>query len=196
MPLTASKTVVAEHVDADQRQVRARLARLLDQSCDAAVVVQLGHPIMLRLARPAVSTTWASQSLVSKRRIRSLMPPWMTLSPRNITKRSSPRKSWLIFTAWARPSGRFLRDEGDLHAPAAPIADRLADLAGVVVYAHDDADVVDPGVTDRLDDPKQHRLVGHRHELFGIRVGDGIQARALAAAQDQTLSCADLHVDR
>ena len=49
MALTASKIGAAEHVDADQRQVGARLARLLDQPHDAAVVVELGHAVVLRL---------------------------------------------------------------------------------------------------------------------------------------------------
>ena len=42
---------------------------------------------------------------ISNWRMSVLMPPWMTLSPRNMTKRSSPRKGWATLTAWARPSG-------------------------------------------------------------------------------------------
>ena len=66
-----------------------------------------------------------------------------------------------------------------------PVADRLLDLRRGV--ADDDADVVDAGVADGLDHAKQDRLVGHRHQLLGAGVGDRVQARALAAAQNQSL---------
>ena len=105
MALTASKMCCVEHVDADQRQVAGRVARLFDQADDAARVGPARPRRTAAGCRPRVSTIWLFQSLVANWRIRPEMPPWITLSPRNMTKRSSPRKSWLILTAWARPSG-------------------------------------------------------------------------------------------
>ena len=84
---------------------------------------------------------------------------------------------------------RLLRDEGHVDAPTAAAADGLAHLAGVVVHAHDDADLVDAGVADRLDHPEQHRLVGHRHQLLGAGVGQWIEARALCRRLESSLSC-------
>ncbi len=42
----------------------------------------------------------------------------------------------------------------------------------------------------RLDPVEQDRLVGHRHELLGRRVGDRAQARAATAGEDQALELA------
>ncbi len=53
--------------------------------------------------------------------------------------------------------------------------------------ADDDANVCHPGVADRFDDPDEHRLVGDRNQLFGTGVGQWIEARALATAQNQSL---------
>ena len=191
MPLTASKMRRAEHVDADQRQVRARLARLLDQLRDAAVVVQLGHAVVLRLVDrrqhdlgvPVAGLEAADQvadaaldDVVAQEHHEAIVAQEVLADLDGV----------------GQAQRRLLRDEGDLDPPAAAVADRLADLARIVIHAHHDADVVDAGIADRLDHPEEHRLVGHRDQLLGVGVGDGIEARAFTAAEDQTFHC-DLH---
>jgi hypothetical protein len=64
------------------------------------------------------------------------------------------------------------------------VAHARADL-GARLRRDDDPDLLDPRRHDRLDPVEEHRLVGHRHELLGARVGDGAKPRALAAGQDQ-----------
>jgi hypothetical protein len=86
-----------------------------------------------------------------------------------MTKRSSPKNSWLILTAWARPA----------------VPDRLPNFrAGV---ADHNADLLDSRLLDRLDHPKEHRFVGDRDQLFGAVEGDRIQARAFAATENKPL---------
>ena len=79
--------------------------------------------------------------------------------------------------------GRLLLDVGAAGAELRTVADRLADL--VLGIADDDADFGDAGGDDGLDAEEEDRLVGHRYELLGGRVGEGAQARALAAGKDQ-----------
>ena len=70
-----------------------------------------------------------------------------------------------------------------MRAPARAVADRRANLR--LRVADDDADVADAGGDERLEPVEEHRLVGDRDQLLGARVGDGTEARALAAAQNQ-----------
>ena len=110
---------------------------------------------------------------------------WSMLSPRYMTKSSSPRKSRAISTQWARPERRVLGDVGDVDTEPGPVADRGPDLVAGV--ADDDADVLDARRGHVLDAVEEDRLVGHRYELLGARVGDRAQAGAGAAGEDQAL---------
>ncbi len=109
--------VVVEHIDADQRQVAGRLLGFFDQADDAPIVVQLGHAVLLRLLDPGQHDL-AVPVAVGELGDQGLMPPWITLSPRNITKRSSPRKSLRDLDRVGQPQRRILRDVGDVDAPA------------------------------------------------------------------------------
>lgn len=59
---------------------------------------------------------------------------------------------------------------GDLQAEPRAVADGGLDLGTGV--AHHDAGLRHPRGGDRFQTVEQHRLVAHRHELFGQRVGD------------------------
>ena len=104
------------------------------------------------------------------------MPPTMKLSPRYMTKSSSPRKSARDQDAWARPSGAVLRDVGDLQAERRAVADRVLDRGRRV--ADHDPDVGDAGLGDGLQTVEQDGLVGHRQQLLGRGVGDRPQPGA------------------
>ena len=64
---------------------------------------------------------------------------------------------------------RVLLDVVDADAPPRAVADRGSDLR--LGVADDDADLADAGGGDRLDAVEEHRLVRHRDELLGARVG-------------------------
>ena len=55
-------------------------------------------------------------------------------------------------------------------------------------------DLGDPSVHEGLDLVQQHRLVGELDERLGARQGEGAQARAVAAHQDQRLHVAQLQL--
>src|SRR5450631_277591 len=84
-----------------------------------------------------------------------------------------------------KPERRLLRDEGDAGAESRPVADCRADLIGGV--AHDDPDVVDPGLGQRIDCVEENRPVGDGDELLRAGVGDRPKPRPLAAAEDEPL---------
>ena len=184
--------VVVEQVHADEREVRRRIGGLLDEPEHLALPRRSRRrrtgagPRRARAgsARPAPPRRSVARD-VSKRSTNSVRPCWSMLSPRYMTKSSSPRKSRRDEHAVREPERRVLRDVGDLHAEPRAVADRSHDLGAGV--ADDDADVVDAGRGHVLDAVEQDRLVGHRDELLGARVGDRPQPRAGAAGEDQAL---------
>ena len=104
-----------EEVDADEGEVRRRVGRLLDQRADRAVVGEGGHAEALRVGHAGQQDLRGRTAsgrrprrppgAASKASANSLTPWRRRLSPRYITKSSSPRKSPAISTQWARPSG-------------------------------------------------------------------------------------------
>ena len=128
-----------EQVDADEREVGRRIGRLLDESHDVARGVERGDAELARVVdvreqdlrgrrlaiagrRAAACATLSNASTNVRRSCCSM------LSPRYMTKSSSPRKSRAISTQCASPSGRVLRDVGDLDAEPGAVADRGLDL--------------------------------------------------------------------
>ena len=69
---------------------------------------------------------------------------------------------------------RVLFDVGDGGAELRPVADRGPDLVPGV--AHDDSDVPDSRPDDRLQAVEKNRLIGHRDQLLGARMGERAQA--------------------
>ena len=108
------------------------------------------------------------------------------LSPRYITKSSSPRKSRAMSTQWARPSGASWGMYVIVGARTASRRRRAAMISSRGV-ADDDADLGDAGRDHGLDPVEQDRLVGDRHQLLGAGVGDRPQAGAGTAGEDQSL---------
>ena len=182
-----------EQVDADEGEVRRRVLRLLDERRrrgrrrrGVAIPKRCGSGTCL-------SRIWAAGGsaparAVSNAATNAARSCSSRLSPRYMTKSSSPRKSRAISTQWARPSGASCGMYVMRGAEAAAVAERGADLGPGV--AGDDADLLDPGGDHRVDAVEQDRRVGHRHELLGPGVGDRAQARAGAAGEDQRLHTA------
>ena len=175
--------VVVEHVDAHQRQVALGIARLFHQTQDAPRLVQLGHPVAFgmihlgehHLAVPAAAVKLADQGadaaldhVVAQEHDEAVVAQKVTADLDRV----------------GETQGRVLGNVGDVDAPAPPVAHGLPDLRARV--AHHDADLVDAGFLDRLDDAEEHGLVGHRHQLLGLGKGDGAQTSALAAAENET----------
>src|SRR5690348_12612648 len=115
----------------------------------------------------------SAQSGVPKVRTIGASGSPIRLSPRNMMKRSSPRNARAVSTACA---------------PARAVAHRGADL--LVGVADDDAHLTDAGLQQRFDGVEEHGLVRQRQQLLGARVGERAQARAFAAAQDQSFHTA------
>ena len=190
---TASWIVGVEQVDADEREVRRRVRRLLDQVEHLAAVVDRGDPELASgprrgragSARPGASAPSRRPGASRTASTNSARPCWSMLSPRYITKSSSPRKSRAMQHAVGEAERRVLGDVRDAGAEARAVADRRDDLVGGV--ADDDADLVDPRRDHVLDPVEQDRLVRDRHQLLGARVRDRAQPGARAARQDQPL---------
>ena len=90
-------------------------------------------------------------------------------------KSSSPRKSRAISTQWARPSGA----SWGMYVTRTPQRDpspTAARISSARAVADDDAELLDPGVDHVLEAVEQDRLVRHRDELLGARMGDRPQA--------------------
>ena len=190
MARTAVVDPPVEQVDADEGEVGRRVVRLLDQVDDVAVVVEAGDAEPLRVGH------LLEQDLCRRRAGLGAAPPRSArrrsrrsccsrLSPRYITKSSSPRKSAGDEHAVRQAERGVLADVGDLGAEGAAVADGRHHLVGGV--ADDHADLDDPGLDHGLDPVEQDRLVGHRHQLLGAGVGDRAEAGAGAAGQDQAL---------
>ena len=81
-----------------------------------------------------------------------------------------------------------LLDVGDTCAEPGAIPHRSRHL--LARLTDDDADVRNAGLHELLYRVEDHRLVGDRDELLGVRVGKGSQAAAFAAAEDQSLESA------
>ena len=173
----------AEHVDADECQVALRFLRLLDESDDAAVL-EFGHAEHLRIGHSCEQDLrggfFALERLdeVGDAAIEQVVPEVhherVAADERLADEhrvREAPR--------------RVLLDVGDARAPPRSVADGRANLR--LRVTDDDADVADARGDERLEPVKEHGLVGDRDELLGAGVGDGTEAGALAAAEDQAL---------
>ena len=181
-----------EEVDADQGQVGRRLLRLLDQPQHLAVGAELGHAEPLGVGD-------AGQQDLGHRRLRAAADPAVALEALDeplhalaqqvvaqvhhevVVAEEVPGDQHAV----GQPERGVLGEVGDLEAPLRPVAHRGADLLGRV--ADDHADLDDPRLGHLLQPVEQDRLVGHRHQLLGAGVGDGAQAGAGAAGQDQRL---------
>jgi hypothetical protein len=116
-----------EQVHTDQRQIALRLQRLLLQTDELARAVELGDTELPRvchrgqhgMGKPGLDARNSSTSAV--------MPPTMKLSPRYITKSSSPRNSLLTRTACASLSGADCRMLGHLQPERLARVDRGTD---------------------------------------------------------------------
>ncbi len=149
------------------------------------LVVELGDTERASGRGPGSAGSAASGRSARNSSTRPVMPPTMKLSPRYITKSSSPRKSRAMRTAWARPSGCVLGDVGDVDTELGAVADGFPDLVGGV--ADDDPDLGDAGIGDGLQSVEEHGLVGDGHQLLGRCMGDRTQASARATGENKSL---------
>src|SRR6185437_6078030 len=130
----------------------------------------------------AVSMIWASGLDARNSSTSPVMPPTMKLSPRYITKSSSPRNSLATRTACASPRG-CLPDVGHFQPERVARTDRRTD--GRLRVADHDPHLGDSGVADRLQAIEQHGLVRHGDQLLGRGVGDRPKPRPRSSGQDE-----------
>ena len=81
--------------------------------------------------------------------------------------------------------GGRLPDIGDVGAPLGSVLDRSSDL--ILGVTHDDSDVSHPSRDDPLQGVKENRLIGYRHQLFRVGVGDRPQPRPPPSAEHECL---------
>ena len=80
---------------------------------------------------------------------------------------------------------RILRDVGDVDAPRGAVAHRGFDLR--LRVADNNPQLAHARSSECLDAVEEHRLVRHRDKLLGAGERERPQARALAAAEDESL---------
>ena len=181
MPAGRVEDVVVEHVDAHEREVGRRHGRLLDEP-DDAVAVQDGDPELLGVRHLREQDLGGGRRGLEPRDERGERLPDQVVAEVH-HERLAPEER-LGRQDGVRQSERgLLRDVGDPHAPAAPVAHRLADL--LVGVADDDPDLLETGRGERLEPVEQDGLVGDRDQLLGRRVGDRPEAGAAPAREDQ-----------
>ena len=128
-----------EHVHADQRQVRRRLLRLLDQAHDA-LAVQLGDAVVLRIGHRRSAGSARRARCGGRLSTRSAMPSLSRLSPRYMTNGESPRKV-LGGQHRVREAARLvLLDVGDLRGRTVSRRRAVADVVAGL-GRDDDADL-------------------------------------------------------
>ena len=182
MALTAEKIDSSEQVDAHQGQVARRVLGLLDELHDVAVIAELGDAELV-----GVGHVGQQDLCVAAARAELVGEAADAVGEQVVAQvhheRLAGHELLGDLDRVRQAERRLLRDVGDRDAPRAAVAERGADLVGGV--AHDHADVGDARIADRLDRVEEDRLVGHRHELLGAREGDGAQARAFAACENE-----------
>ena len=170
-----------EHVDADEREVAARLLRLFDQPDDPSVG-QLGNAEHLRVGHAReqdLRCRLLAVELVDEpvdalvEQVVAQVHDERLIADERLADQDGVRQ----------PARCILLDVGDADAPGRSIADRRANLR--LRVTDDDPDVADAGGGERLDSVEQDRLVGHGHELLRARIGQRSQACAATAAEDQ-----------
>ena len=172
-----------EEVDAHQSEVRLRDRGLLDQP-DHPPVDDLGHPEVLRLRHLGEQDHGVGVKALEFLDDRDDAVAHQVVAQVHdeaAVTEELPRRQHRV----GEPFGRLLRDVGAVGTECGPVADRGPHLG--TGLAGDDPDLRDPSRDDGLDGVEEDRLVGDGDELLGAGVGDRPQARALAAAQDQTL---------
>ena len=174
-----------EHVDADQREVGGGLRGLLDQPRHAAVGVELGDAVVLRV-RHAREQDQRLGLVAAEVRHQVLDAALEQVVAEVHHERVAAEERLRGQHGVREPERRVLLDVGDLDPELRAVAGRLADLAAGL-GRDDDPDFADARGGHRLDAVEEHRLVGDGDELLRRRIGDRAQARALAAREDQAL---------
>ena len=173
-----------EHVDPDEREVAARLRRLLGER-DDAVAVELRHPVALRVRHGSEQNQRVR--LVRAETFDKFGDPTLEEVVAEVHhERIGTEEAFGGEHGVREPGGLVLDDIGDMYAEARPVADGGPDLVPRL-GRDDDADVVDPRLREGFDRVEQHWLVSHGDELLRTRVRDRPQARAAAAGENQAL---------
>src|SRR5439155_5790137 len=182
-PVDRLEDVRVEHVDADERQVRLRLLRLLGEPLHAgslelgdAELLGIGHVREQDLAVRPVAL-----ELANERRD----PVQDQVVPQVHDEGIVPHEIARDFDRVGQAERRFLADVGGLDPQGRSVPQRPADLG--LGVADDNAHVGDARVADRLDPVEENRLVAHGDELLRPGVGDGTEPGPLAAAQNERL---------
>ena len=182
---------VGEHVDADEREVGARLARLLDEPCDPAVLVELGDPELAgvvdvlqqdqRVGRLAAELVDESRDAVGEEVVAEVHDEGLAgeevLGDQDGVCEAARRVLWHV---------------RHLDAERGAVADRRADL--VLRVADDDPDLADAGIAHRFEREEQDRLVADRNELLRRGMRDRREPGAGPTSQNQPAQGASLNM--
>jgi len=171
-----------EEIHADKGEVAARLRRLLDQPRHAAVAVQLGDAVALRvghLLQQDQSVRTVGVEGLDEGRDALLQQVVAQVHDERVVAEVGLADEDRVGEAERRLLGQVRDHETE---PAA-VADRRLDLRPGV--ADDDADLDDAGGAHGIECVEEHRLVGHRDQLLGGGMRDGPQPRPGPAAEDQ-----------
>ena len=187
-----------EEVHADQREIRRRIGRLLDEPHDVAAHVELGDAEVARVLDVREQDLRGGR-LAGLAQLGRLVARGVE----RVDERAQVVLQHVVAEvhdevvvaqevagdehAVRQPARRVLLDVGDLDAELRTVADRGLDLGPGVAHGDHDGDVLDAGRRELLDAVEDDRLVGDRDELLRARVGDRTQAGAGAAGEDQAL---------
>ncbi len=173
-----------EEVDADQRQVAARVAGLLLQAYDAPFGTEFGD------AEGAGVGDLGEQDAGVGAGLPELVDEFGDAADHEVV--AEVHHEVVVAEPVAgdqdgvrQAEGLFLGEVGDAGAEARAVAHGRTDLLGGV--ADDDADVGDAHRDQGFDAVEEHRLVGDGDELLGGGVGDGPQPAAGASGEDKCL---------
>ncbi len=157
-----------EEVDADEREVRLRLRRLLGER-DHTVAVQLGDAVVLGVGhRRQQDQRVGSVGLERPDEVLDAALQQVVAEVHDERVAAEERLGRQHRMGEAR--GLVLDDVGDPHAELRAVAGRRADLVAGL-GRDDDPDLLDAGVGHRLDAVEEHRAVGDRDELLGAACG-------------------------
>ena len=173
-----------EHVDADEREVRLGLRRLLGQG-DDAVAVELGDAEVLGVGhRRQEDQRIGLVGLEGGDEVVDAALQQVVAQVHDERRVAQERLGGQDRVGQA--GGLVLQDVGDLDAEGRAVAGDLLDLLARL-GGDDDPDLLDARLGHRVDAVEEHRAVGDRHQLLGAGVGDRAQARALAPGENQAL---------
>ena len=176
--------VAVEHVDADKREVAGRVGGLFDQALDAAIGAHFGDAVggwILDLFQDDLALPGVRGEIADERTDAAFNDIVAEKHHEGIRSQEVARN----LDRMRKAVGAVLRDVGELDIPFRAVSQGSPDFRRGV--ADDDANLAHAGFANGLDDADEDGLVGDGYELLGAGIGERVESRALAAAEDQSL---------